>query len=198
MTKLKFLLELHNKLSMLPNDEIEERLSFYSEMIEDRMEEGVSEEEAVSAVGSVDDIAEQIISEYPLVKLVKEKIKPKRNVKGWEIVLIILGFPVWFPLLAAIFSVVLAAFVTVWAAVISLWSVFVAFVGCFIGCLVGGIILIAVGNAVSGMLLIGSALIFAGMSVFAFFGCKALTKGIAWLTKKIFVGNKSAGKKVEA
>ena len=57
MTKLKFLLSLHDKLSDLPQNEVEERLSFYSEMIEDRMEEGVSEEEAVSARGSVDEIA---------------------------------------------------------------------------------------------------------------------------------------------
>lgn len=39
MTKLQFLMALHEKLSGLPREE--ERLSFYSEMIEDRMEEGL-------------------------------------------------------------------------------------------------------------------------------------------------------------
>lgn len=78
MTKLQFLLSLHNKLSGLPQNEIEERLNFYSEMIEDRIEDGLSEEEAVSEIGTVDEIAEQIVSDIPLTKIVKEKIKPKR------------------------------------------------------------------------------------------------------------------------
>ena len=46
MTKLSFLFSLREKLSALPTEEAEERLRSYSEMIEDRMEEGLSEEEA--------------------------------------------------------------------------------------------------------------------------------------------------------
>ena len=80
MTKLQFLLSLHNKLSGLPQNEIEERLNFYSEMIEDRIEDGLSEEEAVSEIGTVDEIAEQIVSDIPLTKIAKEKIKPKRRI----------------------------------------------------------------------------------------------------------------------
>ena len=44
MTKINFILLLSEKLKNLPEKEVEERLSFYSEMIEDRMEEGFSEE----------------------------------------------------------------------------------------------------------------------------------------------------------
>ena len=73
MTKLQFLLALHDKLAGLPRNEVEERLNFYSEMIEDRMEDGLSEEEAVAAVGSIDEIAEQITADIPLIKIVKEK-----------------------------------------------------------------------------------------------------------------------------
>ena len=69
MTKIKFLLSLHDRLSGLPQDEVEERLNFYSEMIEDRMEEGISEEEAVAAIGPIDEIAEQIIADIPLAKM---------------------------------------------------------------------------------------------------------------------------------
>mgnify|MGYP003295524098 CR=1 FL=1 len=64
MTKLRFLMTLRDCLSDLTGDEVEERLRFYSEMIEDRMEEGLSEAEAVSAVGSVDEIAAQIMAEF--------------------------------------------------------------------------------------------------------------------------------------
>ena len=68
MTKLQFLLALHDKLASLPQKEVEERLNFYSEMIEDRMEDGLSEEQAVAAVGATDEIAAQIAAEIPLTK----------------------------------------------------------------------------------------------------------------------------------
>ena len=44
MNKQEFLAELRKGLSGLPQDDIEERLIFYDEMLEDRIEEGLSEE----------------------------------------------------------------------------------------------------------------------------------------------------------
>ena len=111
MTKLEFLLSLNEKLSGLPMAEVKERLNFYIEMIEDRIEEGLSEEEAVSAVGSVEQIAEQIISEIPLTKIATEKIKPKRQLKGWEICLLILGAPLWLSLVIGAVSVLFSLYV---------------------------------------------------------------------------------------
>ena len=95
MTKLNFILALNDKLSDLPKQEVEERLNFYAEMIEDRIEDGLSEEEAVAAVGTVDEIAKHIIKDIPLTKIAIEKIKPKRRLKTWEIVLLIAGAPLW-------------------------------------------------------------------------------------------------------
>ena len=77
MNKQEFLAELRKRLSGLPQADIEERIVFYSEMIDDRTEEGSTEEEAVSAIGFVDDVVSQIFSETPLTKLVKEKVKPE-------------------------------------------------------------------------------------------------------------------------
>ena len=111
MTKIKFVLELRDRLSGLPREDIEERLEFYSEMIDDRMEEGLSEEEAVAAIGSVDEIASQIIVKTPLVKVAKEKIKSKRKLRTWEIVLLALGSPIWLSLLIVAFSVIISVFV---------------------------------------------------------------------------------------
>ena len=77
MTKVNFILELNERLVGLPRFEVEEHIGFYVEMIEDRMEDGMTEEEAVAAAGSIDDIAEEIIADIPLYKIAKEKIKPK-------------------------------------------------------------------------------------------------------------------------
>ena len=76
MNKQDFFAQLRKGLSGLPQDDIEERLTFYKEMIEDRMEEGFSEE-AVSAIGSVEDIVRQSIADIPLAKIAKERIRPK-------------------------------------------------------------------------------------------------------------------------
>jgi uncharacterized membrane protein len=73
MKKEEFLSTLKKKLSSLPKQELEERLNFYSEMIDDRVEEGRTEEEAILDIGSIDDISAQIIAEIPLKKIVKEK-----------------------------------------------------------------------------------------------------------------------------
>ena len=59
MTKQNFLDKLRTKLKALPKKEVEECLSFYSEMIDDRIEEGLSECDAVSAIGDVNKITKE-------------------------------------------------------------------------------------------------------------------------------------------
>lgn len=191
MRKQEFLEALRAGLSGLPQEDIEERLSFYSEMIDDRMEEGLTEEEAVAGVGSVDEIVNQTISDTPLTKLVKEKVKPNRSLRAWEIVLLILGFPLWFPLLIAAFSVCFAFYVTIWSLIIALWSIELALVISSLGSIFAAVVVLFQGYALSALLLLGAGLFCAGLSVFCFFGCLKATKGILKLTKKIALGVKS-------
>ena len=56
MSKQEFLDELRKGLSSLPQSDLEERLIFYSEMIDDRVEEGLTEEEAISEIGTVNEV----------------------------------------------------------------------------------------------------------------------------------------------
>ena len=51
MTKWEFIAALGARLSGLPKNDIDERLNFYGEMIDDRIEEGLGEADAVSEVG---------------------------------------------------------------------------------------------------------------------------------------------------
>ena len=191
MNKQEFLAQLRKGLSGLPQKEAEERLNFYSEMIDDRMEDGLSEEEAVAVAGSVDDIVFQTVSQIPLTKIAKERIKPKRQLATWEILLLVLGFPVWFPVGIAIAAVLFSVYVTLWSVIVSLWAVFASLAGCAIGGIVAGILFICTEHVFSGVALIAAGMICAGLSIFAFFGCKALTKGIVLLTKKFAVTVKS-------
>ena len=190
MLKQEFLNALRENLSGLPQADIEERLTFYGEMIDDRMEEGLSEEQAVEAIGPVDEVVSQILEETPLSKIVKEKIRPKRRMRAWEIVLLILGFPLWFPLSVAAFVLILVFYIVLWVLVICLWAIEIAFWACALACLVGAVGLFVTKQPIPALGAIGAAMILAGLSIFLFFACKAATVGTAKLAKKIVHGIK--------
>ena len=190
MNKEEFLNELRKGLShLLPEQDIDELVAFYSEMIDDRIEEGVAEEEAVAALGSVEDI---VLSETPLTKIVADKIKPKRRLKGWEIALIILGFPVWLPLLNAAFAVVLSLYIVIWSLIISLWAVELSLWACAVAGLVGTVVFAVNGNAPVAVASAGLCLFSAGLSLFMFYCCLYASKGIIKLTKKAALGIKKS------
>lgn len=191
MTKQEFLAALQDGLRGLPQSDIDERVSFYAEMIDDRVEDGLSEEEAVAAIGSAEAIAAQIIADIPIAKLVKHKMAPRR-LSTLAVVLIAFGFPIWFSLLIAAVAVAFSLYVTLWAVIVSLWSVFAALVGSAFGCLVGGILFLCMGKTFSGLATIAAALVCVGLSIFAFYGCKAASKGVVLLTKKMGLAIKKA------
>ncbi len=187
MNKQEFLFELKKGLSGLPQEDIDERLSFYSEMIDDRIEEGLTESQAVSAIGSVDEIIAQIIAEVPLTQLVKERIKPKRQLKTWEIVLLVLGSPIWFSLLFAAIIVFLSLYISLWAVIISLWAIFASLGGCSIGGVISCVVFAVNGNIASGVAVLAAGIVTAGLTIFMFYGCKVLTAGSLILTKKMAI-----------
>ena len=165
-------------------------MAFYSEMIDDRIEEGLTEEEAIAAVGSAQEIASQIVADIPLSKIAKERIKPRRRLKSWEIVLLALGSPIWLSLAISAVAVMISVYAVLWSLIASLWAVFASFAACGGGGIVAGITLAAMGNGISGVMLIGAALVCAGLSIFIFFGCLTATKNSVLLTKKIVLWTK--------
>jgi uncharacterized membrane protein len=59
----------------------------------------------------------------PLTKLVKEKIKPSHRLKAWEIILLILGSPIWAPLLLTAIVLVIAMAVVILALLLSFYAI---------------------------------------------------------------------------
>ncbi len=190
MTKLEFLKELYDSLQGIPKEDIEERISFYSEMIDDRIEDGLSEEEAISEIGTIAEIKSQIIADYPFSKLLKEKVKPKKKLSALSILLIILGSPIWLSLGIAIFAVILSVYVVIWSVIISLWAVFVSLLVSAFAFLIAGILFLIFGSKFTAGILIASALVITGFSIFFFFFCKYGTKGVVLLTKAMALGLK--------
>ena len=63
MTRREFLNNLYSRLGNLSREQAEQHLMYYAEMLADRMEEGMSEEEAVASMEPVDTIARRILQD---------------------------------------------------------------------------------------------------------------------------------------
>lgn len=197
MNKQEFLNELKSKLTGLPQADLEERLSFYEEMIDDRIEDGKTEEEAVSEIGSVDEVVKTIMSEIPLSRLVKEKTSNRKKMSVPVIILLVLGFPVWFPILVSIICVFFSLYLTVWILILSMWIVDLSFAISSIAGIVALVFAIVQGSFPMIMLSIGTMLVMGGLAVLLFFACKAATVGFAKATGRMMIGIKTmfVGKK---
>ena len=190
MNKLDFLFALEEQLQALPDQERKQALEYYFEIIDDRMDCGMNEEEAVAACGNIDDIAEQIIMDTPLTKLVKQKNKNRRRMRAWEIVLIVLGFPVWFSLAVAFFCVLLAISICLWAVVLCIFVVSIACGACSVALSVAAIVAAVTGNFLPALFCLGCAMICAGLTILFFLLGKYCGKGVAKLHKLTFRGIK--------
>lgn len=123
---------------------------------------------------------------------------PKRRLSALSIVLLIIGSVVWVPLLFATAAVVLAFYIVIWACVVSLWAAFAALGASAVAGIAASVALNLSGNGLQGLAMMGAGFVCAGLAIFAFFGCKALTKGVVWLTKKSVLWFKNRCAKKEA
>lgn len=200
MNKEDFLDELANRLSGLPQNEIDERIAFYRELIYARMEEGQSEEEVIAQLGSVDEVVSKIMSEYPLTTLVKQKVQPKKKLETWQIILLILGLPLWLPLLIAAFAVILALYIVIWSIALSLFASSFALAGSSIASLLAIIAQLSEFNFAGALFFFGAALVCAGLAILLFITGVYASKAIIILTRRIvlYIKNSFIGKEVDA
>ena len=188
MTKAEFLYQLGENLSSLPEADKDERKVFFGELIDDKIEEGMTEEDAVAEIGDPERIAEQIISEFntPLPEQAKEETKKRRKLKAWEIVLICVGSPVWASLTISAVAVIVSLYASLWSVIVSFWAADLCFAVCAPAGLIAFFILLFQGNPATAFLMLGSGLILGGLAIFTFFGCKWLTVSTVKWTKSFF------------
>ena len=181
MKKQEFLKALRKKLRGLPKEEREERVAFYSEMIDDRIEEGLSEEEAVAAMD------EKAAQETDFSTEGAEKApKKKTKLSPLAITLLIIGSPIWLSLIISLAAVAISVFASFFAVFISLWATVLGLAAGAIGGVFVSLVLLFTENAFWGVILLSFSLISAGLAIFCFFGCRALTGYIVPLTKKAY------------
>ena len=188
MLKEEFLAQLRGGLAGLPQEDLEERLAFYSELLDDMMEEGMTEAEATAKLGSPNQIAQSILQEMPLGKLVSTRMKPRSGWTPLAIVLAVVGSPVWVPLLLAGVAVVLALFVSIWALGFAAVAVVIALAVAVVAAPIIAI-RVAVLTLPVGLMLLGAGLVLLGLCVLgglmAVELCKLLWQLTVWLAHKI-------------
>ncbi|MBM7689010.1 hypothetical protein BCR24_09730 [Enterococcus ureilyticus] len=110
MTKQEFLYQLNEGLIRLNESEKEQFIHYYDELIEDYVEDGASEEEAVKKLGKPAQVASKILEEA----FEEGNIQPKKSINPLLVVLLILGFPLWGSLLLALILLILAGYIVIW------------------------------------------------------------------------------------
>lgn len=185
MKKHEFLDQLHKALSGLPPQEIDEQLIYYSEMIDDKMEEGINEEEAVAQIGPIEEIAAQVKAEMPRKDTLKETITKNYPLPLWAIICLIIGIPIWGSLLIGAISIVFSMLVVIFAGIVSLWAVSVAVGSCVMGTAVIAIMQFIAGHTAAAICLLGGSLVCMGLTISLVIVSKNATKGTCWCIKRI-------------
>ncbi len=182
----QFLIQLKERIKHLPETEVLRALSYYSEIIQDRIEDGMSEEVAIVSLGKIDDIVATIEEEIPLSSIVKEKVekqvkensKMSRDRKLLIGVILLFTSPIWvtglFVLLCIVFGVA-----------VGLWGIYIGIIGAYLGCtlflgigsIASGLFNIIAFDFISGLAHIGLGLVGVG-------GFVLLLSPVVWLSKK--------------
>lgn len=120
MNKTEFLAAVQDALRGLNAADIKGHTDFLSEMIDDRIEEGMSEADAVAAMGAPDEVASAIVAETPLSSLIRECVRPSGGRATWRTVLLFATSPIWAPLF-------LAAVITLFSVIVTLLPIALVF-----------------------------------------------------------------------
>ena len=124
MNKTQFCALLGNKLKpYLSPKEMYKTLNFFEEMIDDRIDEGLSEEEAVSQLGDINIIVDQILDEHNIGKK-QTKLVWRFIPRELGFINIVLLFPAWitiFSLVASLFIVILSIIFSILLSIIAIF-----------------------------------------------------------------------------
>lgn len=191
MNKYEFLAEVRRGLGGMKKADIDRSLEYYREMIEDRVEDGLTEEEAVAALGPVEKVIADILSgaetsesedtPTPVSSFTGEKDKKEGN-----------------GLLAALLVVCRVLYVIcevcLWITAVSVMVAGISVCATAVGMLFTGIVQMVTSGFASGLVYIGGAAAGAGIGIFTIVGAVWAFRGIRALSR---VANRLLGKREE-
>ena len=182
MTKQEFLSELERALGKLPHAEVEQALAFYDEAISDRIEDGLSEAEALAGLGPVNEIAAQIAAETPPIP--RAIARANTGSRTLNIVLLAVFSPIWIPVVLALATAALAVYVAIWAVIAALWAVDAVLVLMPFAGLAALASTLGGGMPLPGVFVFGLSLVSSGFGLVASFA-------VFWASKLLFRATRS-------
>ncbi|NLD26673.1 MAG: DUF1700 domain-containing protein [Acholeplasmataceae bacterium] len=130
MRKNEFLATLQAKLKNFNHSEVRKITEYYTELIDDKMENGMSEAEAVASLGDINSIINQVTADLIMERSNDQKTNPVKNL---FIILGICASPILIPIGIALFVVFLSLLVV-------FFSVFLSFAASSISLLFAAIV----------------------------------------------------------
>lgn len=189
MRRDDFLDQLSTYLQSLPFSERQSTIDFYAEQIDDRIDDGMSEEEAVASLEHPKDIANNLLSlrdEQSLEFYVPQHEPQKTSNSNIALIVIVLILTcwIWIPLLLGILFVIAGIYATLFALVVS---------GLVLGvsCVLGGLAALAsAATLIPSSLLaaishLGLALGLIGLSILSFLAAYYISKFTIWMSVEL-------------
>ena len=193
MNKQEFLSALARELDSLPREEREQTLTYYGELIDDRLEDGQDEGEVIQSLGNPKAVAQALLGE-------EQPQLPNRGLRVWVIVLLVLGFPLWGSLLLTAAVMVLCVFLCLFLPAFVLGVLALSLLaGAVLGA-VGTPFLIADTGLAAGLFQLGLAIGMLGLAVLCALGFWCTGKATAkagkafwsWLQRSVGKGRRRA------
>lgn len=165
MKKRQFLDRLSAALSALPEEERNRTIRYYNELLEDAMEDGLSEEEAVAQLEAPEVIAQQVLQDSGIDPMEYTPNYEKKRHKWWILLLAVLTFPIWGGIAVGILGGLVGILCGLFSGIIGLLAIPIGVAGGAVGGIGMSIILFCTGNAAKGLLLLGGGLICTALTI---------------------------------
>lgn len=180
MSKAEFLNKLAFCLQKMNASERNKFLTYYDEMISDYVENGIAEEDAVIKIGDPKIIAEELLADHGSVKL----NLPSTGSRWLNIILTIIGFPLWGSVLLAAILMVFSVYLIIWCVPIATGA---GFVGFFTTSIIGivGCPFVMIKSFPVGIIQLGTGIASVGISLLLGFATISLSKKIIIVTKNL-------------
>ena len=181
MNKAWFLSEIKMKMEQFPDFELQETLDYYNEIIDDKIESGMSEEEAIFSLGKVDEILKEMIYEMPITSILNSRIKPKPELNKIQmffigLVMLIGALPV--------FIVLFSLYLSIWAVIGALYFTNFVMLLSSLLCIMSFVFHLFMRNWSQSMLSVGLFFLTAGLSILMFYGMNFVSVYLVDISKK--------------
>jgi len=195
MTKEQYLNDLEQKLSKIPAQDKENAMNFYTEYIDDALENGKTIEDVQKALGKPEEVAAKIIADFS-VNRVKEKPSLSNGLKALIAVLGVCALPLALPaaiaVVAIIFALLVAVFSIVFSLIMTAFGLFLA-----VAVIIGVAVALLFTDPLLGMVTLGASFVASGILIllgYCFIKLASLlVAGTTYLIKSIVDKNRKEG-----